>query len=134
MDLRDAFLRLSLVRQRPATQDRTECHPLRKSLLHGEADGGFCAFLGSTHLATQLMEQGSSRQGVAQAMRVGNVLRQGQRLLVLCQPLVRRAQVPQCPGSMAAADHASVLPREECMGAVLLGIVEGYALYKVRVC
>src|SRR2546427_3772148 len=31
-ELLDPFLSLSLVCQRPAVQDRTDCHPLRKSL------------------------------------------------------------------------------------------------------
>ena len=62
-----------------------------------------------------------------------NVLRQGHRLLALRQPLLRSAQGPQHPGGMAAADHASVLPIEERLGAVLLVIVKRYPLGKMGV-
>src|SRR5215470_6462378 len=48
----DSFLRLPLVCQRPATQERTERPKLRESLFRREDDGGFGTLLGSTHLAT----------------------------------------------------------------------------------
>src|SRR5262249_19011195 len=80
---------------------------------------------------TELMEQSRTTQGITQAMGVYNVLRQGQCLIIPCQPLVRIAKIPQGPGGMAAADHASVLPIEERLGAVLLVIVERHPLCKV---
>ena len=126
-------LRLSLVRQRPAAQDRTVRHPVRKSLFRGEADGGFGTLLGRTPLTAELMEHGSPAQGKTQAKGACTLLRQGHCLLAPRQPLVRRAQVPQHPSSIAAANHASVLPIEERRGTVLRGVVQGYPLRKVRV-
>ena len=62
-----------------------------------------------------------------------NLLRQGHRLVAPRQPLVRVAKIPQCPSAKDTANHASIAPVEEGRGAVLLGIVEGYTLCKVRV-
>src|SRR5262249_6765378 len=98
-ELLDPFLRLSLVRQqRPAAQYSTECLPLRKSLFRGKAYGGVGALLGSTPLTAELMEYGSQAQGISQAIEIRTLLCQGQHLIVPCQSLVRRAQVPQRPG------------------------------------
>ena len=47
---------LSLLRQRPAPQERTACPPERKALFCREANGGFGALLGSTYFAAELME------------------------------------------------------------------------------
>ena len=79
------------------------------------------------------MEHGSKAQGKTQAKGVRTLLRQGHRLVAPRQPLVRIAKIPQRPGGIAAANHASVVPIEERRGAVLLGVVEGYPLCKVRV-
>jgi len=59
-DLRDAFLRLSLVHPCPAIQYRTYRHPERKSLFRGEKNGGCGTFLGSMPLAAELMELSST--------------------------------------------------------------------------
>src|SRR5262245_60119465 len=131
-DLLDAFLRLSLVCQRPAVQDSTECHLVGKTLFLRKADEGFGTLLGGTLLAAELMEHGSSLQGIPQTIGVDNVLRQGHRLLVPCQSLVRIAKMPQRQGGMAAAHHARVLPIKERRGTVLLGIVERYTLCQMR--
>src|SRR6266478_7792786 len=93
--LLDAFLRLSLLRQRPATQESTTRPPDGKSLFRGKADGGFCTILGNTHLAAELMETGSGNQGKTQAEGVRDLLRQRQRFMASHQPLVRIAQIPQ---------------------------------------
>src|SRR5262245_17676554 len=81
MELLDPILRLSLLCRRPAAQDRTYRLPERKTLFLREADGSFGAFLGSTHLATELMEHSRRNQGIAQAEGVHNLLRQGQCLV-----------------------------------------------------
>src|SRR5215831_2939627 len=50
-ELLDPFLGLScLLRQSPATHERTSRYPLRKALFLREKDGGFGAVLGETHL------------------------------------------------------------------------------------
>src|SRR4029450_3308122 len=130
VDLLDPFLSLSLVRKCPAAQNSTVCHPERKSLFRGKADGGFSTFLGETHLTTELMVHSSTGQDQTQAKRVCNLLGAGHRLLALRSPLVRIAQTPQCPGSKAMANHPSVLAIEERRSTVLLGIVERYTLRK----
>src|SRR5262249_43616551 len=76
----------------------------------------------------------STDQGKTEAKGMRKLLCQSQRFVHLCPPLVRIAQVPQRPGGMAVADHASVFPKEECWGVVLLGIVERDTLCKMRVC
>src|SRR5262245_8325980 len=128
VELLNPFLRLSLLRQRPAVQERTGCHPGWKSLFRGETDSGFRSLLGRTHLPTELMEKGSKAQDITQTRWVDHGLRQGHRLLVPCQPLLRIPQRPQRPGGMAAAHHACVLPIEERQGTVPLGIIKRYAL------
>ena len=134
MYLLNPFLRLScLLRQRPATEDRTERPPERKSLFPSKTDGGFGVLLGGTSLPAHLMEEGSLVQGKTEGVGVRNLLRQGHRLLALRQPLIRIAQVPQCQGSLAVANHTSILPMPERRGAVLLGVVECHTLRKMRV-
>ena len=132
-ELLDSLPGLSMVRQRPAAQDRTDRPPVRKSLFRGEGNGGFGALLGGTSLAAELMDHGRIAQGKTQAKGVCNLVRQGHRLLATRQPLVRRAQVPQRPSGMDAAHHTSVLPIEDRRGVVLLGIVDLYTLRQVRV-
>jgi hypothetical protein len=121
------------MRQRPAAQDRTHRPPVRKFLFRGEADGGFGVLLDGTPFPAKLMEHSPNTQGITQTKGVRTLLRQGHRLLAPRQPLVRIAQVPQRPGSNAMANHTRVLPVEERMGAVLLGVVERDPLRHVRV-
>src|SRR5713101_6849887 len=121
LDLLAPLPSLSLLRQRPAAQDRTTCTPVWESLFGGEDNGGFGALLGGTPFPAELMEHRRKAQGKTQTKGVRNLLRQGHRLLALRQPLVRIAQVPQRPGTNAMANHARVLPVEDCRGAVLLG-------------
>src|SRR5215470_10713245 len=133
-DLCDSFLSLScLLRQRPAASDSTMRSPVWKLLLSGELDSGFGVFLGETHLATELMKCGNRVPGKTQAIRVRKLLHQSHCLLALRQRLVRIAQIPQRPGSKAVTHHASILPIERRMGAVLLGVVECHTLCIVRV-
>ena len=134
VDLLDPFLRLSLVCQRPAAQDSTTRPPVRKSLFRGEADGGFGALLGGT--APRGGTDGTWQQQLKAKPRLKGCALCCARVtasLAPRQPLVRIAQIPQRPGVKAVANHPSVLPIEERRGAVLLGIVEGYPLRKVRV-
>src|SRR5215831_5814504 len=133
VDLLGPFLRLSLLRQCPASHHSTNRPPARKSLFRGEADGGFCALLGSTHLAAELMEHGSKAQSKTQAKEVRILLRQRYRLLAPSQPLVRIPQRPQRPRGKDVTHHTSVFPIKECRGAVLLGVIERHTLCKVRV-
>src|SRR5215475_10525052 len=55
-NLLDPFLCLSLVRSYPTAQKRTERYPERKSLLCGEAHGGFGTLLSNPPFAAVLME------------------------------------------------------------------------------
>src|SRR5215471_2786487 len=80
------------------------------------------------------MAEGSDTQGVIQAEGVCTLLRQGYRLVVPCQPLVRIPQRPERVSGVATANYTRVLPMQEYRGVVLLGIVKGYTLCKVRVC
>src|SRR5262245_61623147 len=127
-DLLYPFLHVSLMCQCPATQERTERSPVRKSLFLGEADGRFGALLGRTHLTTELMEHGSQAQGISQAKGVHTLLRQRYRLTASRQPLVRIAEMPQCPSGIAMTHHPRVFSIEECRATVLLGIVERHPL------
>src|SRR5262247_2876996 len=68
--LRNAFLRLSLLCQRPAAHDSTMRYPERKFLFLGEKNHCVSSFLGETHLAAELMEHGSVSQGKTQAKEV----------------------------------------------------------------
>src|SRR5262249_7771372 len=108
--------------------------PVRKSLVCGDADGGFSALLGATHLTAELMEHSRSTQGKTQAEGVCTLLRQRHCFLAPHQPLVRITQVPQRPGVLNRAYHASILPIEKRVGAVLIGVVEGYTLCVMPVC
>ena len=60
------------------------------------------------------------------------LLGQGERLVAPLQGLVRIAKKPQGQGRIGEASHPGVMPVEEGMGAVLLGVVEGNALLQVR--
>ena len=66
MYLLDPCLRLSLLHQCPAMQERPDRYPERESLFLGEDDGRFGVLLGETHLAAELMEDSSKAQGVSQ--------------------------------------------------------------------
>src|SRR5262245_22977667 len=100
----------------------------------GEVENGFGTVLGTMHLATEIMDCGSTVQGVSQAKGVCPLLRQGHRLLDPRQPLVRIAQQPEEMGVMAAARHPSILPIEQRRGTVLLEIIEREPLCQMRVC
>src|SRR5215510_16554241 len=63
LDLRDAFLRLSLLHQCPAPQDSTDRYPGRESLCLGEADGGFGVLLACLPLTAHLMQGRCHAQG-----------------------------------------------------------------------
>src|SRR6516165_5817032 len=79
------------------------------------------------------MAEGSDTQGAIQAEGVRTLLRQGYRLVVPCQPLVRIPKRPERPSGVATANYTRLLPMLEYRGVVLLGIVKGYTLCKVRV-
>ena len=128
MHLLNPSLCLSLLHEYPAVQHSADRLPERKSLVLREANGGFNALLGSTHLTAELMEHRCTGQGKTQAKRVRNLLRQGYGFLGPCAPLLRIAQTPQRPRTMAAARHTSVVPIEDRRGTVLLQVVERYPL------
>src|SRR5712691_4508201 len=132
--LLDPFLRLSLLCQRPATQDRTERQQERKSLFLREDNHSFGVLLGATLLAAELMEYSRTTQSKSQAKGVSTLLCQGQCVVDLRQPLVGMTQIPQRPSSQAMTNHPSILPIAERSGAVLLGVVERHPLCQVRVC
>src|SRR5215510_16051102 len=82
------FLRLSLLHECPPTQESTICHPEGKALLLRQGHGGFSAFLGATHVATELMEHRRTNEGGTQVIGMRQLLRQRHRFLTLRQPLV----------------------------------------------
>src|SRR5207302_6667313 len=55
VELRHPIPGLVLLCQCPTAQQRTDCHPVRKTLCHSQADDGFGAFQGETPLAAELM-------------------------------------------------------------------------------
>ena len=61
-----------------------------------------------------------------------NLLRQGHRLLVSRQSLIRIAKMPQRPRVKGTTSHTSVVPMEERVDTVLL-VIECYALGIMRV-
>src|SRR5262249_5346627 len=122
------------LREHPAIQHSTERHPVWQPLFLRKGHGGFSALLGGTHLATELMECRRTTQGITQAEGVCKLQCQGHRFLALCQSLVSRAQIPQCPGGNAMAQHTTSLPIEERSDAVLLGVVKRYPLRHVCLC
>src|SRR5262245_247947 len=76
-ELLDALLRLSLLRQRPATQHSPLRHAIQKSLFLRQADGSFSAFLDDTYLAPELLGCRCSTPGMRQGIGVHTLLRQG---------------------------------------------------------
>jgi hypothetical protein len=70
-------------------QFTTKSGGIWKSLILGKAHRGFSAFLGRTHVATELMAQRRTTQGKGQAKRVSTLLRQGHHLVVLRQWMAR---------------------------------------------
>ena len=75
------------------------------------------------------MQHGRKGQGRRQAKGVRQLLGQGERLLTALPGLVRIAQQPQDPGGIGSGNTTpGSCPVERCMGAVLLGVVEGDAL------
>src|SRR5262245_36169061 len=133
LDLRDAFLRLSLLRHCPATQNSTLRHPGREPLFLSKLHGGFRTLLHCTHLAAILLEHASPAQGKTEAKGVSTVLRQGHCFLAPRQRLGRIPQRPQRPGGKTVTHHTSVFPITERRGTVLLGLVECYTLCQMRV-
>src|SRR5262249_324507 len=117
----------------PATQEKTTRPPVRKPLLRSDADRGFRILLGGMPLTAQLMEHSSKAQGTTEAKGMGTLLRQRQRFVASCQPLVRIAKQPQRQSSSAMAHHPSVFAVEKRRGAVLLGIVERHPMRKMHV-
>src|SRR5262249_7501515 len=105
-------------------QESTTRPPVRKPLLRSDAEGGVHVLLGGLRLPAELMDHGSKVQGEAQAKRVGTLPRQGHRLVIPCQPLLRIAQMPQRPGVMTRADYTSIFAIAEGRDTVLLGVVE----------
>ena len=105
---------------------------MAETLCRGEADSGFCTILGATLFTTILMEHGSTDQGETQAKRVRNLLSQSHRLVHLRPPLFSIAKRPERPSGIDVANQTSILPIEERRGTVLLEIVEGYPLGKMR--
>src|SRR5262249_41548316 len=78
-DLCHPFLRPSLLHQYPPTQESTDCHPEGKSLFLRQGHGGFSAFLGATHVATELMEHRRTTEGETQVIGMRWLLRQRHR-------------------------------------------------------
>src|SRR6516162_5671366 len=133
VELLDPCLRLSLLHQCPATQDRTDRYPGRESLGLGEEDGGFGALLAYPPLAAELMEYCCHAQGIGEAQGVCQLLRQQHCVLAPCQRLVRIAQMPQRLRVMTPAHHTRVLAIEAHRGAMVRGVVEGDPLCQMRV-
>src|SRR5262249_47309761 len=124
----------SLLHQCPAPQDSTDRYPGRESLCLGEEDGGFGALLACLPLTAELMEYRRHAQGIGEAQRVCQLLRQPHCVLAPCPRLVRIAQMPQRLSVMTPAHHTRVLAIEARRGAMVRGVVEGDPLRQMRVC
>src|SRR5215813_7818275 len=98
LDLCNAFLSVSLRRERPPPSHRAHLSPERKPLLGREDDRCLCSCLGCRPFSAELMEAGSTAQGIHQA--IGMLLLLGQRecLLAPRQGLVGITEQPQEPG------------------------------------
>src|SRR5262245_63688922 len=77
------------------------------------------------------MQPGSKALCLHKAKGLRQLPGQGQRLTAPLQRLVRIAQRPQGTGRKGSATNAGVFPIEEGVGAVLLGVVEGYSLLQM---
>src|SRR5882724_7583951 len=106
-------------------------YPDGETLVRREAESGFCTILDCLRLQAELMEHSSPAQGKTQTKGVCTLLRQRQRFVAAHQPLVWIAKIPQRPGGVGVTNHPRVLPMLEHSGAVLRGVVEGYALRKM---
>ena len=74
------------------------------------------------------MGKGNIEQGGRQAVGMGQLLGQDERLVVLPQSLVRVAQHPQGLRRVGQEPHFGVDSQAEGQGAVLLRVVEGDTL------
>ena len=84
------------------------------------------------HLPAELIDLSHTLQGKRQAEGVRQILGQRDRLLASLEGLVRVAKIPQGQGRIVEGRRPRVLPVEEDMRAVLLGIVEGHHVLQVR--
>ena len=131
--LRHALRCLPLRRQRPAAQGGRPRQVEGRPLLRTERDQCLGPFLRGPPLPAELMAHGNSGQGMHQREGVCQILGPGERRMILLAGLLRIAQYPQAMGRIEEAIHAGVDPVEEEMAAMLLGVVQGEPLLRVRV-
>jgi hypothetical protein len=77
------------------------------------------------------MHPRSKKQGKSQAIGMRELLGECKSFVDSLKGLVWIAQMPEGEGPIHPAQHSGVLPVEEDVRAVLLGIIEGNALFKV---
>jgi hypothetical protein len=80
------------------------------------------------------MEDCSNGQSASHAEGVRQLLGPGESCLTSLERLIGITKIPQCSGGKGEAGHPGVIPVEEDMGTVLLGIIEGNRLLRVFSC
>jgi len=88
--------------------------------------------LDSQSILAEMMEPHRIAQGSRQAVGVGQLPSQGDRLVALCESLIWIAKHPQGLGQIGEAPYPEVKAITEGQRAVHLRIIEGKALFKVR--
>src|SRR4029450_4657382 len=79
----------------------------------------------------QLMEPGSKDEGNDEAIGVRQLLGEGERVVDSPQGLVWIAEIPQWQRHKGETVHSGVICIQKGVGAMLLGMVERYALLQV---
>src|SRR5262249_39073096 len=97
-------------------------------LLSREGNGCLCSLLSCLPLPAELMKDGGDNRGISQAQRMRQLVGQSERVAATLEGLVRIAKEPQDKGPIGKAAYSEVLPKEKNIGAVLLGVIEGYPL------
>jgi hypothetical protein len=128
MYLGNSLLSLSLLGECPAPLDGSIRQEVRKPLVGTEGNQRFCPLLSCLPLPTELVDCDSNAQGQSQAKRVRQLVGQGENLANPPKGLVWVAKKPEGLSHPREATHASIIPVEEGMGAMLLGIVESNPL------
>jgi hypothetical protein len=106
--------------------------PLRQRLLARERDHRLGPLLGSLPVPAELMDPTGTVQSKDQAMRVRQLLSQGEHFITSFERLIRVAEQPENPRRIGEAKHSRIVPIESHMRAVLLGIIVCYPLLQVR--
>src|SRR5207244_7632718 len=125
--LRNPFLSLSLLGQRPPAQNSCPCRPDRKPLVNRDSKGRLCPLLGCLSFPAEPMALCSEAQGISRAEGVRHLLGSGDSFLTLLEGLIWIAKHPQDRSRTGEARHTEVLAMEKSVGAVLRKVIEGNA-------